>query len=142
VRSLNKERQETYANVENAKRVWGLALRLSALSYVGPQEFEKGSLPDSLVEAFRAGDGIAPTEAFQELVGLTVSRMHALHDASHANRGQIRSMPLQGFQERDQVRFLGGSEVEAERGLVVVNDVGQSCGNAVVKIRRARGDAA
>jgi hypothetical protein len=82
VRSLNRERQDTYASVENAKRVWGLALRLSALSYVEPQEFEKGALPDNLAKALRQGHGVAPTEVFQELVGLNVSRMHGLHDTS------------------------------------------------------------
>jgi hypothetical protein len=80
--SLSRAQQETYSSIENAKKVWSLALRLSALSHLGSTELGT-ALPEPLATDIRSAQGIAPTEVFHILVQLPVSRVHGIYDGSY-----------------------------------------------------------
>jgi nucleoside phosphorylase len=82
VPTMARESQAAYGAIDNSKRIWGLALRLSALSHVGVSEFELEGLPKSIAEFVRSGRGIAPSEVFQSLATLTVSKINQICDGS------------------------------------------------------------
>jgi hypothetical protein len=75
--------------------------------------------------SFRVRSGAAPATGRRSAKGLD------------GCRGQLRS---QGGEERAQVGLLGGREVEAERVLVVMDDVGDGLRGAVMEKYGARAE--
>jgi nucleoside phosphorylase len=80
--SMTKENQVAYSNISHAKRIWSLSLKLSALSHVGVTQFRGESLPADLAGHVRDRRGIDPTEVFQGLAGMTVSKLNQTYDAA------------------------------------------------------------
>lgn len=86
LRTLGDSHQQLLSSLDNAKRVWGLALRMSALSF-HPDLIDQGdldrlkSLPSSF-DSWLLGGKVEPTVAFKELVGMTVRNLNRFLDES------------------------------------------------------------
>ncbi|MFG0334780.1 MAG: serine/threonine protein kinase [Maioricimonas sp. JB049] len=86
LRSLSSRYQKPLSNLSTCKRLWSMALRISAISHhtgiIDPDEQEEIDAFPARIRRWLRGARIQPTVVFKELTSLRVSELNRLIDTS------------------------------------------------------------
>jgi serine/threonine protein kinase len=84
VRSLSKHHEQLLSDLLDAKRMWSLALGVSALSHhaglIAPADADEAAIFPRRMRQWLAGSPIEPTVVFKELLGQSVGEINRLID--------------------------------------------------------------